>query len=290
MNEATLLESWEERRVAGYDVPVVWYERGSGPLLLFLHGNWDHLMYSVMLEKLCDSSRILLMKQRGADCWKDPTSYNNLPVKPFLTDIETLNETIGGKKLHLVGHSWGATLALQYACRYPHEVEKVVLISLGPLDKSMTQFYKANVRRMIRPERLSEFDQVNHQFRKEFESGLNVSARTDEAYADLHSTLWAYSGENSVVMKQLYLETGGFRRVAAAAHPSTTEGLLERSKSVRCPTLIIYGYQDYEPIIQAFMLRERIPHADIKLLNQCSHFPWIDRPREFYSILTRFLS
>jgi proline iminopeptidase len=289
MNESHLLFSWEKRTAGSSDIPVVWFERGSGAQLLFLHGNWDHLMYIPMLEKLCDSSRILLLKQRGADCWKRPASYNHLPIEPFLADIETLRKNNGAEKLCLVGHSWGATLALQYACRQPERTEKLVLISLGPLNGQMSQFYRANVRKLVSGDRLSEFDRICHQFRDEFMSGTGVSAATEVAYADLHSTIWAYAPENARIAKQQFLAAGGFRRIAAGAHPRTTEGLLQQAETVSCPTLIMYGYQDYEPITQAFMLKEKIPHAEIRLINQCGHFPWIDQPQEFHEALDRFL-
>jgi proline iminopeptidase len=290
MTDAHLLQSWNQRTASDSDPPVVWYERGEGPPVLFLHGNWDHLMYVAMLENLLGFYRILLLKQRGTDCWKQPDSYNTLPLDPFLTDIETLYETIGAEKLRILGHSWGATLALHYACRYPAKVDKLVLVSMGPLNDQMIRYYKANIRRMIPSESLAEFDRVNRLFRDELSSGSGVSAVTDESYADLHSRLWAYSHENADLVKQQYLAAGRFRRVAAGAHPRTARGLLDMSDRVTCPTLIVYGYQDYEPIIQAFLLKERIQHAEIELINQCSHFPWIDQPQEFYDILTRFLS
>lgn len=290
MNESHPLQNWEKRVAASSDLPVVWFERGNGSQLLFLHGNWDHLMYLPMLEKLCDSSQILLLKQRGTDCWKEPASYDNLPIEPFLSDIESLRRKNGAEKLCLVGHSWGATLALQYACRQPERIEKLVLISLGPLNSQMSQFYRANVRKLVSADRLSEFDRICHQFRDEFMSGNGVTAATEEAYADLHSTIWAYSPENTRIVKRQFLAAGGFRRVAAGAHPHTTENLLQEADAVSCPTLIVYGVQDYEPIIQAFMLKERIPQAEIAFINQCSHFPWIDQPQEFHEILTGFLT
>jgi proline iminopeptidase len=58
---------------------------------------------------------------------------------------------------------------------------------------------------------------------------------------------------------------------------------------IRAPVLILYGYQDYEPITQAYVLRERLPQAQISFLNECGHVPWLERPAAFHQALHTFL-
>jgi pimeloyl-ACP methyl ester carboxylesterase len=59
---------------------------------------------------------------------------------------------------------------------------------------------------------------------------------------------------------------------------------------ITAPVLIVYGYQDFEPITQAYLLREQLPHAQLCLLNECGHLPWLEQPELFYTALTEFLS
>ena len=56
------------------------------------------------------------------------------------------------------------------------------------------------------------------------------------------------------------------------------------------PTLVLYGYQDFEPITQAYLLRERLPQAELVFLNECGHVPWFEQPGEFYRVLGVFLA
>jgi len=182
---------------------------------------------------------------------------------------------------------------------YTDNVRKLVLIGLGPLSDEMAQYYRANVRKMVHPDKLDaktkscvafcRFDEVK-MFREEFASGRGVSRETDEEYADVYSTVWAYSPEKADEIKAQYLNAGGFRRVAAGAPRGEPEELLNGIEKIKCPVLIIYGYQDYEPITQAYMLKERIPNASISFINRCGHFVWIDQPDEFYRILNRFIN
>jgi pimeloyl-ACP methyl ester carboxylesterase len=60
--------------------------------------------------------------------------------------------------------------------------------------------------------------------------------------------------------------------------------------SLRAPVLFIYGYQDFEPITQAFLLQQRLPDAQIRMINECGHVPWIEQPEIFYDTLIQFLA
>jgi proline iminopeptidase len=285
------MQQWEEKRISsGNESDIVWYEIGTGPELLFLHGNWDHILYMPMLAEQKHNFRTLLLKQRGSDCWKSPGDYNTLPLRLFLEDIEHLRVYKGGGKFTIVGHSWGATLGLHYACTYPDNVRRLVLIGLGPLSDEMSQYYRANVRKMVHPDKLDRFDEVKRMFQNEFASGRGVSQETDEEYADVYSTVWAYSPGKADEIKTQYLNAGGFRRVAAGAPRGNPQELLNGIEKINCPVLIIYGYQDYEPITQAYMLKERIKDASISFINRCGHFVWIDQPDEFYRILNGFIN
>ncbi len=55
------------------------------------------------------------------------------------------------------------------------------------------------------------------------------------------------------------------------------------------PLLVIYGYQDFEPITQAFTLREHLPQTRIVLRDECAHVPWLEQPDGFYRELVAFL-
>lgn len=55
------------------------------------------------------------------------------------------------------------------------------------------------------------------------------------------------------------------------------------------PTLVLYGYQDFEPITQAYMLKEWIPQARLAFLNECGHYPRLEQPEAFYAEVGAFL-
>jgi pimeloyl-ACP methyl ester carboxylesterase len=53
---------------------------------------------------------------------------------------------------------------------------------------------------------------------------------------------------------------------------------------------VVYGYQDFEPIVQAYWLQARLPNAEVCFINEAAHIPWLEQPDLFYETTRRFLS
>jgi pimeloyl-ACP methyl ester carboxylesterase len=63
----------------------------------------------------------------------------------------------------------------------------------------------------------------------------------------------------------------------------------ERLSQVTAPVLILYGYQDFEPITQACLLTASLPQAQVSFLNECGHVPWLEQPERCTQALETFL-
>ena len=61
----------------------------------------------------------------------DPREYG---IERDLKDLEQIRQLIGADRMILIGHSYGGALAARYLAAYPHNVDRLVLISPGPLD------------------------------------------------------------------------------------------------------------------------------------------------------------
>jgi proline iminopeptidase len=56
----------------------------------------------------------------------DPTSYR---CERLVDDVDAVTELLGLDQVDLLAHSAGAILALLYAARQPHRVDKLVLVT-----------------------------------------------------------------------------------------------------------------------------------------------------------------
>ena len=61
-------------------------------------------------------------------------------------------------------------------------------------------------------------------------------------------------------------------------------------KNITAPTLVIFGIQDGTvPVAQAHLFKEKLPAAQLELIDQCGHFPMYEKFEEYIKPLQEFL-
>lgn len=111
----------------------VWYERmGRGPrTLLLLHGgpggNSEDLR--PLMELAARDFLVVRYDQLGS--WRsdhpdDPALWQ---VPRFVAEVEQVRQALGLGQMHLLGHSWGAFLALEYALHHQQHLRSLTLAS-----------------------------------------------------------------------------------------------------------------------------------------------------------------
>jgi len=108
----------------------MWGENGEKPPLVLVHGLastariWDYVA-----PLLAREYRVVAYDQRGhAESEKPDVGYD-LPT--MLADLVGLVEALEIEKPVVVGHSWGANLALAYAASYPDSCAGLALVDGG---------------------------------------------------------------------------------------------------------------------------------------------------------------
>src|SRR5437660_10393416 len=95
-------------------------ERGQGSLpLLVLHGGpgMDHTMFGSYLDELGDACRLLYVDQR-AQGRSDPCDKESWTLPQHAADVTALAAALGLDRYAVLGHSYGAFVALQHAVDY----------------------------------------------------------------------------------------------------------------------------------------------------------------------------
>src|SRR5690606_25598618 len=109
------------RQVRGVEI----FERriGAGPEVVVLHGgpgaHHDYLLPGV--DALATGRTLVYYDQRGGG--RSPVG-RDVPVgaREQVHDLEALRDVWGMPRLHLLGYSWGALLAMLYAVAHPDRV------------------------------------------------------------------------------------------------------------------------------------------------------------------------
>lgn len=98
--------------------------RGEGPALVITHGSIaDKSQWLPAIDRLTDSFTCYVYDRRGRTGSGDAASYS---MATEIADIGTMLE-LAGPGAHLLGHSYGALCALEYALRHPLGQGKLVL-------------------------------------------------------------------------------------------------------------------------------------------------------------------
>jgi proline iminopeptidase len=140
--------TWREHVLPIPDGTLAWYDAGAGPTVVWINGGPgdDHHYLRTVAAPFTARLRCVLYDQRGCGGSRlERLDAATLDVARFVADLEALRDALGEERLRLVGHSWGATLALLYAAAHPECTERVALVGMGPTDDEMDAVAAANL-------------------------------------------------------------------------------------------------------------------------------------------------
>lgn len=102
-------------------------QSGAGPDLVLIHGLGANLAfwYLGIAAKLAENYRVIIYDLRGHGESSMPPAGYTLP--DMAQDLQHLLQYLGVKRAHLVGHSFGARVALCYTMLHPQQVETLTL-------------------------------------------------------------------------------------------------------------------------------------------------------------------
>lgn len=286
---------WQQHTLPLPDVQLAWYEAGSGPTLLFLHGGGqDNRSLRSLAAPFAEQNRCVLFDMRGSGNSRlRVANHDTLDVANFAADIEALRTELGEDKLRLVGHSFGGSQALLYAMRYPERVARMALLAPGALNEELLAAGDTNVLKALSGAEREELKALSAQRKAAFQRG------DDAAVVDVRARMlrllmrgWFYAPLAAEQFVQFCLAVGEplDSRLWEYVYPSWRAINWAALSAVDAPTLIIYGYQDAAPPVQAYMIKDWLPQSQIVMLNQCGHWAWLEQPEQCYAPLLKFLA
>jgi pimeloyl-ACP methyl ester carboxylesterase len=101
--------------------PVIYLHGGAGAR----EGHFDQSIYGSLAS---EGFRVFLYDQAGSGM-SDFLKVREYTIVRAAEDLEAIRQEIGADQMILVGHSWGARLAVKYMSTYPGHVAKVILHS-----------------------------------------------------------------------------------------------------------------------------------------------------------------
>ncbi|MFE2377126.1 alpha/beta fold hydrolase [Streptomyces sp. NPDC059398] len=252
--------------------------RGAGPPVVFCHGGpglWDTLED---VADLLPGYAVHRWDQRG--CGRSGPSDGPYTVARSVADLEAVRRHFGLDRMALLGHSWGAQLALCYALEHPGRVGALIQVSgtgIDPVETWHPEFVRAFHRAMAgQPEgwqRLDGRDGAVLRWSAEFQDGARA-----HRLAERMATPWY--GVNETANDTINAEN---RRNWG------TPALRARCAELDVPVLIVDGDRDLRPRSAMDSLASALPRAERVVLPGAGHLPWADDPEGFRSAVRTFL-
>jgi pimeloyl-ACP methyl ester carboxylesterase len=127
--------AYERKRVAEVgDARVAYYDEGSGPVVLLLHGcPFASFVWRNVIPVLAPTYRCVAPDLLGLGDTETPATADwSLPAQAAM--VIQLLDTLGIKQAHVVGHDHGGAVAQFLAAHYPTRVERLVLADAEAYD------------------------------------------------------------------------------------------------------------------------------------------------------------
>jgi proline iminopeptidase len=259
-------------------------EIGQGQPVIVLHGgpDFDHSYFLPDLDRLADGYRLIYYDQRGRGKSADGVRPEDVTLNSEIIDLEKVRESFGLGSAAILGHSWGAVLALEYAIRHPDRVSHLVLLNPAPVSSADFAQFRNVYRQKLGAdfERLravaatagytdGEPDAVAAYYRIHFNPALRRPEDVDTVVRRLRASF-----TKAGILKARAVED----RLVGETWRSRDYDLLPRLGRLRIPTVVVYSGHDFIPPDAAVHIARAVPNARLIGLAECGHFSYMDCP------------
>lgn len=249
-------------------------DRGEGPAVLLIHGYGSaHDVYLALVDELVDAGyRVLAVDLPGfGRSDRLPGDYS---PEGFARHLFALLDERQVESAHIIGHSWGCSIALRMALEHPERVSSLVLTSAWVYEEQIPPFLRwARVR------------------------GVGEALYTlfyRERVSDRYASSW-YDAERFVTqegideVERALARPGTARAALEAARGQRFAEVQERYRGIETPALLVWGRQDAVSTLDAGQrLEQDLPNARLVVLERCGHIPMIERADHFESEVLAF--
>lgn len=270
---------------------------GRGAPIIVVHGgpDFDHAYLLPEMDRLAESFRLVYYDQRGRGRSFSGEVPEDVDLAGEIDDLDAVRESFGLETVALLGHSWGALLAMEYTTRLPHRASHLILMNSAPASHAGLLAFRAHLQRQRSPEQSARMTALRSDpghragdvradleyYRIHFGSALRRSDQLDSLIARLRS---AVTNEGIVAARAIE------DRLYAQTWDSEDYDLIARLGGLRIPTLLIHGDHDLVPIDIAREVADAISGSRFVVLPECGHFAYLEQPDQVRAAVVELLA
>ncbi|MBA2312666.1 MAG: alpha/beta hydrolase [Actinobacteria bacterium] len=261
------------------------HERGEGQPVILIHPGpgLDGSVFFPWFERLEQSHRLLAvdLPGNGRSDRKEPADWT---VQKWARDAKGLAESLGLETYTLLGHSFGARVALQHAVDFPGHAARLVISggvahsgAFDHLDHTFESFGTPELRRSV--ERAFEREET-----------VQTPEECHAAWAEQMPFFMAEpDGAAQIELEKLW------RSVAYSPeiHRHGSFGDFDvraQLQVIKVPALVITGAEDrITRPEESRAIAGPMPNAHLEIVEGAGHFPFAEQPDSYFSALRGWL-
>jgi len=277
--------------VDGYEVKT--YSYGEGEEVLFLLNGGPGLPCDYLRDPhlvLADQGyRVVTYDQLGCGESDKPEDKGLWTIGRYVEEVETVRKALDLGRVHLLGHSWGGWLSIEYAITYPDSLKSLILENTcGDMPHLITELDR--LREALGPETVAMMQRheaegtLDH---PEYEAAITILnyrhvCRLDAWPASLQRSLddWNMNVYGTMQGPNEFLYVGNLK----------DWNRLEQMKAIACPALITVGMHDELGPACAMRMLQALPNAQLRVFKNSSHTPFYEEPENYFPALQGFLA
>ena len=271
--------------------------RGPRPPVVILHGGpgGTHGAYldSLALADGTDDGRAVILYDQldsGRSDW--PGDAKNWRVGRFVNELDAIGAALDIARWHVVGHSWGGTIALEYGGRRPQRLQSLVLAS--PLISTHSWIADADALRRELP--AATRDELLRCEPLPVPLPSSCETATDAFYAAYNGRerpsdgMLAYrSPADRGYNQRMYEAMWGRSEFVATGSLKEYDGEPLLAKLDGSRTLFVGGQYDEARPSTLAAFAARVPGAEFAVVPGAAHGFFADRPTETLGLLRGWL-
>jgi proline-specific peptidase len=269
-------------------------EEGDAIPLLCLHGgpgaNWLHLK---PYEALADERRVVFYDQLGAgnSAVAEPHDPTMWTPELYVEEVGAVREALGLERAHVLGHSWGGMLGMQYAATQPEGLVSLIVESSPPSVPAWMDEL-ARLRAELPPD-------VEATLRRHEEAGTTDSEEYQQAELEFYKRHlcrvdpwpdWLDESFSTLLANpEVYNTMNGpseFHVIGTIKDWDITSQL----GRIQAPTLLFCGRYDEVTPASVEVAHRAIPGSEFVVMEESSHMAQAEEPEATLELVRGFLA
>lgn len=271
----------------------VWYQihdiGAKNTPVIILHGGPGSSHYSLQgLRILAEDRPVIFYDQLGCGKSDRPTDTSLWTIDRFVEELEQLKDALGLEEFHILGHSWGTTLAAAYYIAKPSGVKSILFSS--PCLSAPQWAQDQEVNRQKLPQEVQdilkvhekngttdseEYKEATEIFNKHFVCRLDPYPeflKEGKKYKnpEVYNIMWGPSE---------FHVTGNLKDFDCTSH----------LKDFNIPTLYTCGRYDEATPNSTEYFSSLTPGSKFLVFEQSAHMPYLEEQEEYVSVVSSFL-